>query len=271
MKWLLLLVGASLFYLWLKGKKQAEFSVKERLKSEAQRKAKPLNPEEMVQCQYCKVHLPRSEAVTSGDRFYCSRAHLNTLDSQGWLGSATWRPSPNHDERPEACSPDLAVIHHISLPPGGFQNRSCTQFIVDFFQNRLDDTLHPYFAQIATQKVSSHFLISRTGELIQLVSTNDKAWHAGISSFFGREKCNEFSIGIELEGDGQTAFEEAQYSTLLMLVADLQRTFPNLQFAGHSDIAPNRKTDPGTQFDWKKLQSGTGISEEKFPYGLHSR
>lgn len=271
MKWLLLFVGASFFYLWLKGKKQAELRAKESLKSDSQRKAKSLTPEVMVQCQHCKVHFPQSDAIALGDRFYCSKGHLNALDPQGWLGYAAWHASPNHDLRPEACTPDLVVIHHISLPPGGFQKRPSTQFIVDFFQNRLDPSLHPYFAEIAAQKVSSHFLISRTGELIQFVSINHKAWHAGVSSFLGREKCNDFSIGIELEGDGETAFAEPQYSALSRLVADLQLTFPYLQFAGHSDIAPERKTDPGIQFDWKKFQSKTGISEEKFPYGFHFR
>ena len=270
-KWLLLFVGASLFYLWLKGKKQAELRATESLKTGAQKKAETLKPQAMVQCQCCKVHLPQADAIALEDRFYCSGDHLNALDSEGWLGYAAWRPSPNHDLRPEACVPDLAVIHHISLPPGEFKNRSSTQFIVDFFQNRLNASLHPYFAEIANQKVSSHFLISRAGEVFQFVSTKSKAWHAGVSSFLGRERCNDFSIGIELEGDGETAFEEVQYSALSRLVADLQLTFPDLQFAGHSDIAPERKTDPGVQFDWKKMQLKAGISHEKFPYGLHSR
>ena len=270
-KWLLLFVGASLFYLWLKGKKQAELIATENLKAGAQKKAETLKPQTMVQCQCCKVHLPQADALTLEDRFYCSQDHLNALDSEGWLGYATWCASPNYDLRPEACVPDLAVIHHISLPPGEFKNRSSTQFIVDFFQNRLNASLHPYFAEIANQKVSSHFLISRTGAIFQFVSTKNKAWHAGVSSFLGRERCNDFSIGIELEGDGETVFEETQYSALSRLVADLQLSIPNLQFAGHSDIAPDRKTDPGAQFDWKKFQLKAGIPEEKFPYGLHSR
>ena len=264
-------MGASLFYLWLKGKKQAEFSATENLKVDAQKKAETLKPQAMVQCQCCKVHLSQVDAIALEDRFYCSQDHLNALDSEGWLGYAAWRASPNHDLRPEACVPDLAVIHHISLPPGEFKNHSSTQFIVDFFQNRLNASLHPYFAEIAHQKVSSHFLISRTGQVFQFVSTQNKAWHAGASSFLGRERCNDFSIGIELEGDGETAFEETQYSALSRVVADLQLCIPNLQFAGHSDIAPDRKTDPGAQFDWKKFQFNAGIPEEKFPYGLHSR
>ena len=270
-KWLLLFVGASLFYLWFKGKKQAERSAADNLKAGSQKKAETLKPQSMVQCQCCKVYLPQADAVALEDRFYCSQGHLNQLDANGWLGYATWRASPNYDLRPESCVPDLVVIHHISLPPGEFKQRPCTQFVVDFFQNKLDSSLHPYFEEIADQKVSSHFLIARDGRVIQLVSVNNKAWHAGISSFLGREKCNDFSIGIELEGDGEVDFEEIQYATLAKLVADLQLHFANLQFAGHSDIAPGRKTDPGVQFNWERLQSQTGIPEEKFPFGLDFR
>jgi AmpD protein len=270
-KWLLLFIGAGFFYLWLKGKKQAEFTAKENLKTGAQAKQKLHEPEIMVQCQHCKVHLPQSEAIIEEHRFYCSEQHLQSLDARGWLGCAAWRNSPNCDPRPDGCIPNLVVVHHISLPPGGFKERNCTQFIVDFFQNKLNTSLHPYFQEIAEQKVSSHFLISRSGSMIQFVSTLDRAWHAGVSNFFGREKCNDFSIGIELEGDGEVPFEEVQYQALAKLVADLQQTYPQLHFAGHSDIAPERKTDPGSYFDWKKFQAEAGISEEKFPYGLHSR
>ena len=228
-------------------------------------------PEVMVQCQCCNVHLPKSEAFTYGERFYCSKEHLQTLDSQGWIGDARWSISPNQDARPENVSPDLAVIHHISLPPGEFRNKPSSQHIVDFFQNKLDPSAHPYFAEIADQKVSSHFLITRSGELIQFVSTQNKAWHAGKSSFQGRDKCNDFSIGIEMEGDGDSSFEAAQYQTLANLISKLGITYPNLQFAGHSDIAPDRKTDPGIYFDWKKFQKETGISAERLPFGLGSR
>ncbi|OYY47862.1 MAG: N-acetylmuramoyl-L-alanine amidase [Polynucleobacter sp. 35-46-207] len=197
----------------------------------------------MVQCQYCSVHLPKPEAIAKEDRFYCSQKHLNALDEKGWLGGAHWRPSPNQDARPEGMAPDLMVIHHISLPPGGFADRNSTSFIVDFFQNRLDSSLHPYFEEIA----------------------------AGLSSFLGREKCNDFSIGVELEGDGERPFEEIQYQALAGLTAQIQDAYPNLLFAGHSDIAPNRKTDPGAQFNWEKFQSRASISSEKFPFGLRSR
>ena len=221
----------------------------------------------MVQCQYCKVHLPQPDAMVCDSRFYCSRDHLNSLDKQGWIGAAAWRVSPNKDARPDEVKPDLLVIHHISLPPGQFKSQN----IVSFFQNTLDPNEHPYFSGIANQKVSSHFLITRTGECIQFVSTRDRAWHAGASNFMGRERCNDFSIGVELEGDGDTPFEDVQYQSLAKLVQKLELAYPNLQFAGHSDIAPDRKTDPGKYFDWEKFQKETGISQEKIPFGLISR
>lgn len=270
MKWLFLLVLATLLYFWFKGKKQTKLNADQDSKEKINR-SKVAEPEAIVQCQYCQVHLPQSEAVKRGDRFYCSNEHINSLDGDGWLGSATWCFSPNQDLRPEGLTPHLAVIHHISLPPGQFKNDTHTQFIIEFFQNKLDSTLHPYFAEIADQKVSSHFLISRAGELIQFVSTQSKAWHAGLSSFLGREKCNDFSIGIELEGDGNHPFEEIQYQTLKYLTHCLATAYPTLQYAGHSDIAPDRKTDPGIQFDWGKFQAKSGIPVEKFPYGLSSR
>ena len=269
-KWLLLFAGAGFFYLWLKGKKQAKLNREEVAKAKAQR-AKIAEPEVIVQCQCCSLHLPKSEAIAQEDRFYCSKEHLNSLDPRGWLGSAAWRSSLNQDVRPEGLSPDLLVIHHISLPPGGFVDRNCTQFIVDFFQNKLDSSVHPYFEQISDQKVSSHFLISRRGEIFQFVSTQNKAWHAGPSSFLGREKCNDFSIGVELEGDGEHTFEDIQYTSLAKLSSQLQAIYPNLQFAGHSDIAPGRKTDPGIQFDWKKFQAHSDIPATKLPFGLESR
>jgi AmpD protein len=269
-KWLLLFAGAGFLYLWLKGKKQSKLNTDEAAKAKAQR-AKIVEPETIVQCQSCSLHLPKSEAIAQEDRFYCSKEHLNSLDARGWLGSASWRISPNQDIRPEGLTPDLVVIHHISLPPSGFVNRNSTQFIVDFFQNKLDSSLHPYFEEIADQKVSSHFLISRRGEVFQFVSTKNKAWHAGLSSFLGREKCNDFSIGVELEGDSQNPFEAIQYESLAKLSAQLGAVYPNLQFAGHSDIAPGRKTDPGVQFDWQQFHKKTEISVEKLPFGLQSR
>jgi len=271
LKSLLLFAGAGLFYLWLKGKKQAKFDQEKSSDSNANKAQALTEPEVMVQCQYCKVHLPQTDALIHDDRFYCSKEHLNTLDQHGWLGAANWHVSPNKDARPEEVNLDLLVIHHISLPPSEFKSRSSSQHIINFFQNTLDPNAHPYFAEIADQKVSSHFLITRTGELIQFVSTKDRAWHAGASSFMGRERCNDFSIGVELEGDGDSPFEEGQYSSLAKLVQKLGTAHPNLQFAGHSDIAPDRKTDPGKYFDWEKFQKETGVSQEKIPYGVVSR
>ncbi|MEA9604759.1 1,6-anhydro-N-acetylmuramyl-L-alanine amidase AmpD [Polynucleobacter sp. JS-JIR-II-c23] len=270
-KWLLLFAGASLVYLWIKGKKQAQLNAENSSEPSKNKPERPSEPEVMVQCQCCKVHLPKSEAFTFDDRFYCSKEHLHALDSNGWVGDALWSVSPNQDLRPENVIPDLVVIHHISLPPGEFRKQSSSQHIVDFFQNKLDPNAHPYFAEIADQKVSSHFLIARSGDLIQFVSTQNKAWHAGVSSFFGREKCNDFSIGIEMEGDGDSPFEDAQYQVLVNLIQKLAVTYPHLQFAGHSDIAPDRKTDPGMYFDWKKFQKETGILPERLPFGLSPR
>lgn len=270
-KWLLLFAGAGLFYFWLKGKKQAKFDQEQAARTKPHKAQVLKEPEAMVQCQYCKVHLPKSSAIAQESRFYCSNGHLNKLDEQGWMGHATWCRSPNQDARPEGVPADLLVIHHISLPPGEFKNRTTSQYIIDFFQNKLDANAHPYFAEIADQKVSSHFLITRAGDLIQFVATQDRAWHAGASSFMGRDRCNDFSIGIELEGDGDTPFEDVQYTALASLVQNLLEKYPHAQFAGHSDIAPVRKTDPGKYFDWAKFQKETGISSEKLPYGLVSR
>ena len=153
-KWLLLFAGAGILYLWIKGKKQAKLNADEVVQMASER-AKPAEPEVIVQCRYCSVHLPKSEAIAQEDRFYCSKKHLDCFDDQGWLGSAAWRISPNQDVRPEGVDLDLVVIHHISLPPSGFVERNSTQFVVDFFQNRLDSSLHPYFEEIADQKVSS--------------------------------------------------------------------------------------------------------------------
>lgn len=270
-KWLLLFAGAGFFYFWLRGKKQAKFDQENADAANRNQAQSLIEPEAMVQCQYCKIHLPQSNAIFQEDRFYCSSEHLSKLDKEGWLGKAIWCGSPNKDDRPEQTEPDLLVIHHISLPPGEFKNRASSQYIIDFFQNKLDPNQHPYFAEIADQKVSSHFLIARTGQIIQFVSTQDRAWHAGVSRFMNREKCNDFAIGVELEGDGETPFEDSQYEALAKLVHQLLERYPSLQFAGHSDIAPNRKTDPGKYFDWEKFQKETGISSEKLPFGLLAR
>ncbi len=255
----------------MKKQKQAKLRSEESKVSNDNKAKRVGEPEAMVQCQACKVYLPQSNALSHERRFYCSKKHRDTLDSEGWIGNAFWRVSPNQDLRPENTQPDLVVIHHISLPPSEFRNRNFSHCIVDLFHNKLDPNAHPYFAEIADQKVSSHFLINRSGELFQFVSTHNKAWHAGVSSFLGREMCNDFSIGIELEGDGDAPFEDVQYQALVQLIQKLESDYPHLQFAGHSDIAPDRKTDPGIYFDWEKFRKDTQISTEKMPFGLEPR
>ncbi len=270
-KWLFVFAGVYLFCLYIKGKRQLKAGKKNNLKPKHNEVRASIEPEDMVPCHYCKMYLPKSEALMQEERFYCSKEHLHALDKQGWFGSALWRNSSNFDTRPEQVKPDLVVIHHISLPPGQFKLQGSSQHIVDFFQNRLDPKAHPYFAQIACQKVCSHFLITRSGTLIQFVSTQNRAWHAGVSSFMGRENCNDFSIGIELEGDADSAFEGCQYQMLAFLVQKFQVSYPSLQFAGHSDIAPGRKTDPGVFFDWERFHKEAGIPAQKMPYGLNAR
>jgi AmpD protein len=167
----------------------------------------------------------------------------------GRLRRARWLASPNHDERPEGSGISLLVIHNISLPPDQFGGG----WIDDLFLNRLDYSAHPYFEGLRELKVSAHCCIFRDGSLTQYVSFNQRAWHAGKSQFEGRERCNDFSIGIELEGCDTKPFTQAQYQRLLRVTRALQLAYPALTSArivGHSDIAPGRKTDPGPHFDW---------------------
>lgn len=175
-------------------------------------------------------------------------------DEMGWLSVARWIPSPNADERPPGASVCLVVIHAISLPPNEFGGTG----IVDLFTNRLDPEAHPYYRQIQGLRVSSHFLIRRDGEMLQFVSCLRRAWHAGISRWQGRDQCNDFSIGIELEGCDQLPFEDAQYLALDSLLAEIWRRYPIKAVVGHDDIAPGRKTDPGPCFDWLRVRR-TGI------------
>ena len=181
----------------------------------------------------------------------------------GWVRGARALPSPNFEARPVGATPSLIVIHNISLPPGQFGGGA----IADLFLNRLDCDAHPYFdAHLRGLRVSSHFVIRRDGDLEQFVSCNERAWHAGVSNFFGRERCNDFSIGIELEGADDQPFEPAQYATLAALIAALRDHYPIEALAGHSDIAPGRKTDPGRHFDWARLQCDTALADRYFPY-----
>jgi N-acetyl-anhydromuramoyl-L-alanine amidase len=171
------------------------------------------------------------------------------LDGAGYVNHATQIASPNCDARPES-EISMIVIHNISLPPSQFGGSG----IIELFTNILNPDEHPYYAEIYTRRVSSHFLIRRDGEVIQFVSTLQRAWHAGVSSWQGRERCNDFSVGIELEGDDFCAFEAAQYQTLNALIETLQSTYPIQHIVGHSDIAPSRKTDPGPYFDWQQIK-----------------
>lgn len=168
------------------------------------------------------------------------------IDAEGWCRGARRLPSPNFDLRPPGTAVDLLVIHNISLPPGQFGG----PYIASLFTNTLDHGAHPYFDQLRPLRVSAHFLILRTGELVQFVSADARAWHAGVSLFDGRERCNDFSIGIELEGSDFVPFEPAQYRCLAALTQALLRRYPLASVVGHEHIAPGRKTDPGPFFDW---------------------
>jgi len=179
------------------------------------------------------------------------------IDDQAWLVEAAHCPSPNRDARPAGIDIELLVVHAISLPPGRYGGG----FVQDFFCNRLPVNAHPYFAEIAAMRVSAHCLIERDGRITQFVSFDDRAWHAGVSCWNGRECCNDFSIGIELEGCDDDGFESIQYEQLARLAIALGRRYPALQtnsldaaICGHSDIAPGRKTDPGPGFDWASFR-----------------
>ncbi len=174
-------------------------------------------------------------------------------DVADWLPDARRVPSPNFDERPENESIRLIVIHAISLPPREFGGPE----IIQLFTNCLDPEAHPYFREIRDLRVSAHFLVRRDGELIQFVPCSGRAWHAGISSWIGRESCNNFSLGIELEGCDELPFEDVQYLALNRLLANLRRRFSIEAVVGHSDIAPGRKTDPGPRFDWHRVHDAS--------------
>lgn len=177
------------------------------------------------------------------------------LDSRNdWLHGVRRIPSPNCDERPPDSRIELLVVHSISLPPGHYGGSG----IEELFTNRLDPTAHPYFESIAGLRVSAHALIRRDGEIIQYVPFRRRAWHAGVSCYCGRSGCNDFSIGVELEGTDSDAYEEVQYRRLAELVRVLMRSWPEItldRIVGHSDIAPDRKTDPGPGFDWARLRA----------------
>ncbi len=177
------------------------------------------------------------------------------INQAGFAENALFIPSPNFDARPvddytqKPVEISLIVIHNISLPPSQYGGSG----IIELFTNRLNPDEHPYYAEIYTFKVSAHFLIRRDGTLIQFVSCLDRAWHAGVSNWQGRERCNDFSVGIELEGSDFKPFEPVQYQLLNQLIAGIKDAYPIQGITGHSDIAPGRKTDPGPYFDWQQV------------------
>ena len=179
----------------------------------------------------------------------------------GWYRFAHRINSPNFGPRPPGLAVDLVVIHSISLPPGQYGGSE----VQDFFTNQLDHSAHPYFQKLVGVEVSAHFFIRRAGELLQFVSCDARAWHAGVSSHQGRSNCNDFSVGIELEGLEGDAFEDAQYETLCSLCTDLARAYPIAHIAGHEHIAPARKADPGAGFAWSALQKSLGWPLKYFP------
>lgn len=180
---------------------------------------------------------------------------------EGWLSTARQVPSPNFGPRPPDAPIDLAVVHSISLPPGVYGGNE----IERLFTNTLDWSAHPYFEQIKGAEVSAHFVVRRTGELLQFVSVLDRAWHAGRSHWRGRDNCNDFSVGIELEGLEDHPFEPAQYEALTTLLRALHAQWPLHGVTGHEHIAPGRKRDPGKAFEWAALQAQLGWPQAWFP------
>ena len=188
--------------------------------------------------------------MTAGER---ARAVGWDLDPSGILPAARQLPSPNFDERPAGTRVELLVIHNISLPPGQFGGPG----IIELFTNRLDPSAHPYYREIEGLRVSTHFLVRRDGQVLQFVACGKRAWHAGKSEWRGRPRCNDFSLGIELEGADDRPFDDAQYERLAQLARALRQGFPIVDCVGHSDIAvpAGRKTDPGPHFDWDRFRA----------------
>lgn len=184
-----------------------------------------------------------------------------TLSANGWFSGVQQVHSPNYDSRPKGAIPELLVIHNISLPPFSYGSDAVAQL----FTNTLDSTQSPFFKSILHLRVSSHFFIRRNGQLLQFVSVYERAWHAGISCWHGKKNCNDFSIGIELEGCDFEAFTEVQYEVLIHLSKLLARALPLTTITGHSCIAPSRKTDPGHFFDWDRLAESVHLITESYP------
>lgn len=190
-----------------------------------------------------------------------------TVWRDGWLERARRCESPNFGPRPEGTTVDLVLIHSISLPPGRYGGDA----IERLFTNCLDWDAHPYYQQIRGLQVSAHFVVRRDGELLQFVSCDARAWHAGPSTWKGRANCNDYSIGIELEGLEGERFEAAQYDVLAALIADLAGRYPIADVAGHEHVAPGRKFDPGTGFDWPRLIALTESTAPYFPEAVTRR
>lgn len=187
-----------------------------------------------------------------------------TVWRDGWYRLARKKPSPNFGPRPAQARIDLVVLHSISLPPGIYGGNQ----VAELFCNQLDWDQHPYFKQMEGLRVSAHFYIQRGGEVWQFVSCDDRAWHAGVSHYRGRDNCNDDSIGIELEGLEGDAFEAAQYEALAALCPALGQRYPITHIAGHEHIAPGRKADPGPGLDWNLLQKKLGLADRCFPEGV---
>ena len=189
-----------------------------------------------------------------------------SVAADGWVVQARRLPSPNRDARPDGTSIELLLIHNISLPPGCFG----TGDIERLFSNCLDCDAHPYFDALRGLRVSAHFLIARDGALTQFVACTERAWHAGESAFEGRTRCNDFSLGIELEGTDTLAYTDAQYDALVPLARALFAAYPLRAVRGHSDVSGPRKTDPGPAFDWPRFERGLGVGSCAFaprPFG----
>ena len=199
--------------------------------------------------------------MTSADSARVAQSAPTALWRDGWYRFARQLPSPNYGQRPSGIRVDLVVLHSISLPPGAYGGDAVQRL----FSNQLDWEEHPYYKTIEGLQVSSHFFVQRTGELWQFVSCEDRAWHAGVSHYRGRADCNDDSIGIELEGLEGELFAAAQYETLDSLGTALLQGYPIQHIAGHEDVAPGRKFDPGAGFDWARLQQGLGCGDQVLP------
>jgi AmpD protein len=210
--------------------------------------------------------MPVAVTTRSGKKKQAAPRAWCVDQARGVLSGARLVASPNSDPRPAGVAPSLIVIHGISLPPGKFGG----PWIERLFTNTLPADRHPYFKRIAGLKVSAHLVIRRGGRVVQYVPFHRRAWHAGISSYQGRDRCNDFSIGIELEGTDRAAYTNAQYRVLARVIRVLLGAYPTLaadRIAGHSDVAPGRKTDPGRAFDWPRLRSALGSGEKSLQHG----